>query len=137
MKNIKKIIENVDRNDLYINTADDLDLLGIELEEDDDDNNEKNDIIKCGTDTDPNSLAYYIATQFEQNPDCIIIQTIGPKALSKAIFAIIRLKSLVAPYIDGSTLVSRFSVRKLQLPNGAERTAIRIRIFPIPDKFAI
>ena len=93
--------------------------------------------IKCGSNTDPNALAYYIAREFESKADCVIIQTIGPKALSKAILSIIRLKSIVAPYIDGSTLVCRFSVRKLQLPNGEERTTIRTRLFPIPDRFTV
>ena len=94
-------------------------------------------LIKCGNNTDPNKLAYFIAREFEEMADHVEIQSIGPKALSKAMLAIVRLQGIVAPYIVGSTLVTRVSVRKLQLPNNEERTAIRIRLFPIPDKFLV
>lgn len=141
MENINKMMENVDKTikTLDKNSVEELDLFSlIELEEETGEDDNK-DFIKCGSHTDPNALAFYIARQFESEDvkDCIIIQTIGPQALSKAIMAIIRLKGIVAPYIDGSTLVSRFSVRKLQLPNGEERTSIRTRLFPIPDRYVV
>jgi len=100
--------------------------------------NEKSKVIKCGNNTDPNKLAYFIAREFENEAtDHVEIQSIGPKALSKVILAIVRLQGIVAPYITGSTLVIRPSVRKLQMSNDEERTAIRLRLFPIPDKFLV
>ena len=135
-KEVKTIIDNIEKNIGNIEKENMVDLSNLEEEVDDD---TQHDIIKCGSKTDPSSLAFYIAKEFE-NPDksgCIIIQTIGPAALSKAIFAIIRLKSIIAPYIDGSTLVTRFSVRHLQFPNGETKTAVRIRLFPIPDRYVV
>lgn len=95
------------------------------------------EFVKCGSETDPESLAFYIATQLEDpnKPEYVIIQTIGPKALSRAVLSIISLKSKVAPYFDGQTLVTRFSIRKLQMPENQERTAIRIRLFAVPDRY--
>lgn len=103
-----------------------------------DNSDEKSKVIKCGNNTDPNKLAYFIAREFEnENTDHVEIQSIGPKALSKVVLAIVRLQGIVAPYITGSTLVIRPSVRKLQMSNDEERTAIRLRLFPIPDKFLV
>lgn len=136
MEEVDKTISKLDEKSLdEINLLDSVDSVFSITEEDEE--SDSNDFIKCGSETDPNSLAFYIAKEFETKADCVIIQTIGPKALSKAILAIIRLKSIVAPYIDGSTLVARFSVRKLQLANGEERTTIRTRLFPIPDRFSL
>ena len=139
MRNIDSMMENVPQtiNTLDQNSKDEIDLLGLDLVAEDEPTDDNKEFIKCGSNTDPNALAYYIAREFESKADCVIIQTIGPKALSKAILAIIRLKAIVAPYIDGSTLVCRFSVRKLLLPNGEERTTIRTRLFPVPDRFAV
>ena len=138
-KDINKMMEDLDGTIKLLdkNSTDEIDLLGIELEEGEDIDINSKVFIKCGSNTDPNALAYYIAREFETNSDCIIIQTIGPKALSKAILSIVQLKSIIAPYIDGSTLVTRFSVRKLQLPNNEERTAIRTRLFTVPDRFVV
>lgn len=93
-------------------------------------------LIKCGNDTDPNKLAYYMIKKFEDGARFIEVQTIGPKALSKAALAIIRMKSLIAPYTDGSTLVARYSIRKLKFGE-EERTAIRQRVFVVPDTFSV
>ncbi len=140
-QNIKEMTEEIDEviSKLDQKSLEEINLLDSIYATADEDESEENtnNFIKCGSETDPNSLAFYIAKEFETKSDCVIIQTIGPKALSKAILAIIRLKSIVAPYIDGSTLVARFSVRKLQLANGEERTTIRTRLFPIPDKFVL
>lgn len=115
----------------------DVNLLDVEIEEETESYGGDREIIKCGSSTDPNALAYYIGREFEEKADCVVIQTIGPKALSKAILAIVQLKSIVAPYIDGYTLVCRFSVRKLMLPGEEERTAIRTRLFPVPDRYVV
>ena len=141
MKNIENMMENLDQtiNLLDKNSEDEINLLDTTTDADADwDPNivEQTNFIKCGSNTDPNSLAYYIAMEF-QKTKYVVIQTIGPRALSKAILSIVKLKSIVAPYIDGHTLVSRFSVRKLQLPNGEERTAIRTRLFSVPDEFSV
>ena len=131
MENVEQTIESLDKT-----ITGDMDLLDLKLEEEETHDDDKN-VIKCGSQTDPNALAFFMAREFETKGDCLIIQTIGAAALSKAILAIVRLKSIVAPYIDGSTLVMRPSVRKLQLPNGEERTTIRIRLFPVPDRYVV
>lgn len=138
MNNIDEMTENIEQTieKLDKNSTEEIDLLDMDfaIEEENDDNKK---VIKCGSNTDPNKLAFHIAREFESSSDCIIIQTMGPKALSKAIMSIVRLKSIIAPYIDGSTIVARFSVRKLQLADNEERTIIRTRLFPIPDRFVV
>lgn len=132
MKDINEIIANMDE---AFEKLEQENIIEECVENEKDDN--PSDIIKCGSETDPEALAFYIATQLEDEnkPEYVIIQTIGPKALSKAILAIISLKSKIAPYLDGQTLVARFSIRKLQMPENQERTAIRIRLFGVPDRF--
>lgn len=141
MENMKNMMENIDKSieTLDKNSKEEIDLLDMNIDIEENTEEEaaiETNLIKCGSNTDPNSLAYYIARRFEKT-NFVIIQTIGPRALSKAILAIIRLKSIVAPYIDGSTIVARFSIRKLQLPHEEERTAIRIRLFSMPDTFVV
>ena len=135
MKDINEIIANMDEAFENLGQENIIEEEIVEYEKGVDDN--PLGIIKCGSETDPESLAFYIATQLEDEnkPEYVIIQTIGPKALSKAILAIISLKSKTAPYLDGQTLVSRFSIRKLQMPENQERTAIRIRLFGVPDRY--
>jgi len=132
-ENLEQTIEKLDKK-----STEEVDLLDMHFSmEEENENEDNNKVIKCGSNTDPNKLAFHIARELESNSDCIIIQTMGPKALSKAIMAIVRLKSIIAPYIDGSTIVARFSVRKLQLPDNEERTIVRTRLFPIPDRFVV
>lgn len=133
MKNIDEIISNMDE---AFENLEKESLIEEEKLEKDADNNQI-EFIKCGSETDPESLAFFIATQLEDpnKPEYVIIQTIGPKALSRAILAIISVKSKIAPYLDGQTLVTRFSIRKLQMPENQERTAIRIRLFAVPDRY--
>jgi len=139
MKNVNEIIDNMDEKSIKDLTRDDfageIDSLNLEFEEDSPSEDDKS-FIKCGSNTNPNKLAWFIAKEFEGTKDCVIIQIIGPKALAKASLAIIRLKSIIAPCIDGSTLVQTLSVRKLQL-GGEEKTAIRIRLFPVPNRYVI
>lgn len=136
--NIKQVIDEVSESGKKLEKDEDIlsELENLELEYEDNAESDSDNVIKCGAKTDPSALAYFITKEFESKADCVIIQTIGAPALSKAVFAIIRLKGLVAPYIDGSTLVARFSVRKLML-GGEEKTAVRIRLFPIPDRYIV
>lgn len=94
------------------------------------------EIIRCSSHTDPTKLGYFIARLFEERP-FVQIQTIGPPALSKAGMAIIRAQAVCSQYSAGSVLVRRDSIRIIRLRNGEEKTAVLIRLWPIPTMYAM
>jgi len=104
--------------------------------EDDDEEEDDEEPIRCKSDTDPNALGYYIIRRLEK-VDHIEIQTIGPQALSKACLAFVQAQKILVQYTSGAVIVNRFNVRKLQMRNSEERTALLMRVWAVPTKFAI
>ena len=92
--------------------------------------------IRCKSDTDPNKLGFFIIRRLEET-DHVEIQTIGPQALSKACLAFIQAQKILVQYTSGAVIVNRFNVRKLQMRNDEERTAILMRVWAIPTKYAL
>lgn len=92
--------------------------------------------IRCKSDTDPNKLGFFIIRRLEE-VDHVEIQTIGPQALSKACLAFVQAQKIIAQYTSGAVIVNRINVRKLQMRNDEERTAILMRIWAIPTKYAL
>jgi len=92
--------------------------------------------IRCSNMTDPNKLGFYIVARIYQH-GYVEIQTIGPKALSKAMLAIMRANCIVARYSSSVKLVAIPNVRKVfiddqQTGTRQERTALLTRIIPVP-----
>ena len=92
--------------------------------------------IRCKSDTDPNKLGFFIIRRLEE-VDHVEVQTIGPQALSKACLAFIQAQKILVQYTSGAVIVNRFNVRKLQMRNDEERTAILMRVWAIPTKYAL
>lgn len=94
------------------------------------------EIIRCSSHTDPNKLGWFIVRLLNERP-FVQIQTIGPPALAKAGMAIVRAQAICSQYSAGSILVRRDSIRIIKLRNGDEKTAVLMRIWPIPTAYAV
>lgn len=125
------------------NKGEDFDITGIEdlvdqtvvVEEEVPKDGTIPDIIRCSSHTDPNKLGWFLTKLIGERP-YVQIQTIGPPALAKAGMAIIRAQALCSQYSAGSVLVRRDTVRIIKFRNGEEKTAVLIRIWPIPMMYA-
>ena len=94
--------------------------------------------IRVKSDTEPMRLAHFLLREVaEKKLRRIRVQTIGPRALSKAVFAIVHMNTLIEPHTPDIEFVIHPHIRVKQMRNEEERTAFVLTICQIPTRYVI